>query len=75
MALVAHLWDNWPGVVPYCRLNDAGYMVALSLAEKAGDLVVGKRQRKHQGMHRASTAPKRCPCFGRCGWEPSQMVA
>jgi hypothetical protein len=37
---------NWQGVIDYGRLRDAGYMVASSLVEKAGDLVVAKRQKK-----------------------------
>jgi hypothetical protein len=32
-------------------MHRAGYLVASSLAEKAADLVVAKRQKKHQGMH------------------------
>ncbi len=49
--LLGYLHNNWQGVIDYGRLRDAGYMVASSLVEKAGDLVVAKRQKKRQGMH------------------------
>jgi hypothetical protein len=49
--LLGYLDNNWQGIIDYGRLRDAGYMVASSLVEKAGDLVVAKRQKKRQGMH------------------------
>lgn len=49
--LLGYLENNWEGVVAYGRMSDAGYMVASSLVEKAGDVVVAKRQKKRQGMH------------------------
>ena len=49
--LLGYLHNNWQGVIDYGRVRDAGYMVASSLVEKAGDLVVAKRQKKRQGMH------------------------
>ena len=36
--LLGYLHNNWQGVIDYGRLRDAGYMVASSLVEKAGDL-------------------------------------
>ena len=49
--LLGYLRNNWEGVIDYGCWRDAGYMVASSLVEKAGDLVVAKRQKKRQGMH------------------------
>jgi hypothetical protein len=49
--LLGYLHNNCQGVIDYGRLRDAGHMVASSLVEKAGDLVVAKRQTKRQGMH------------------------
>ena len=49
--LLGYLDNNWEGVIDYGRWRDAGHMVASSLVEKAGDLVVAKRQKKRQGMH------------------------
>lgn len=49
--LLTYLKGNWEGIIPYAAMRDAGYMVASSLVEKAGDLVIAKRQKKHQGMH------------------------
>jgi len=49
--LLGYLHNNWEGVIDYGRVRDEGYMVASSLVEKAGDLVVAKRQKKRQGMH------------------------
>jgi hypothetical protein len=47
--LLGYLRNNWEGVIDYGCWRDAGYMVASSLVEKAGDLVVAKRQKKRQG--------------------------
>ena len=47
--LLGYLRNNWEGVIDYGCWRDAGYMVASSLVEKAGDLVVEKRQKKRQG--------------------------
>ena len=49
--LLGYLRNNWEGVIDYGCWRDAGYMVASSLVEKAGDIVVAKRQKKRQGMH------------------------
>ena len=49
--LLGYLHNNWQGVIDYGHWRDARYMVASSLVEKAGDLVVAKRQKKRQGMH------------------------
>jgi len=49
--LLGYLHNNWEGVIDYGCWRDAGYMVASSLVEKAGDIVVAKRQKKRQGMH------------------------
>ena len=49
--LLGYLDNNWEGVIGYGRWRDAGHMVSSSLVEKAGDLVVAKRQKKRQGMH------------------------
>jgi RNase P subunit RPR2 len=49
--LLGYLYNNWQGVIDYGRARDAGHMVPSSLVEKAGDLVVAKRQKKRQGMH------------------------
>jgi hypothetical protein len=48
---IAYIQNNWEGIVNYRDMYKAGYLVASSLAEKAADLVVAKRQKKHQGMH------------------------
>jgi hypothetical protein len=48
---IDYILNNWEGVVNYRAMYKAGYLVASSLAEKAADLVVAKRQKKHQGMH------------------------
>ena len=47
--LLGYLRNNWEGVIDYGCWRDAGYMVASSLVEKAGDIVVAKRQKKRQG--------------------------
>ncbi|MEO2002685.1 MAG: hypothetical protein ABGY41_01135, partial [Candidatus Poribacteria bacterium] len=47
--LLGYLDNNWEGVIDYGRWRDVGHMVASSLVEKAGDLVVAKRQKKRQG--------------------------
>jgi len=49
--LIDYIQSNWEGIVNYRDMYKAGYLVASSLAEKAADLVVAKRQKKHQGMH------------------------
>jgi len=49
--LQTYLWRNWRGIVWYGAMHEAGYMVASSLVEKAGDLAIAKRQKKRQGMH------------------------
>jgi hypothetical protein len=48
---IEYVQSNWEGIVNYRDMYKAGYLVASSLAEKAADLVVAKRQKKHQGMH------------------------
>ena len=48
---IEYVQSNWEGIVNYRNMHKAGYLVASSLAEKAADLVVAKRQKKHQGMH------------------------
>lgn len=48
---IEYVQNNWEGIVDYRRMHKAGYLVASSLAEKAADLVVAKRQKKHQSMH------------------------
>jgi hypothetical protein len=48
--LLGYLHNNWQGVIDYGRVRDAGYMVASSLVEKTGDVMVAKRQKKRQGM-------------------------
>ena len=47
--LLGYLRNNWEGVIDYGCWRDAGYMVASSLVEKAGDIVGAKRQKKRQG--------------------------
>lgn len=49
--LLGYLHNNWQGAIDYGRLCDAGYIVASSLVEQAGNLVVAKRQKEPQGMH------------------------
>lgn len=41
----------WRGLINYHRTSKAGYLIASSLVEQAVDVVVAKRQKKHQGMH------------------------
>jgi hypothetical protein len=48
---IEYVQNNWEGIINYREMYKAGYLVASSLAEKAADLVVAKRQKKHQGMH------------------------
>ena len=48
---IEYVQNNWEGIIDYRRMHKAGYLVASSLAEKAADLVVAKRQKKHQSMH------------------------
>ena len=48
---IDYIQNNREGIVNYREMYKAGYLVASSLAEKAADLVVAKRQKKHQGMH------------------------
>ena len=48
---IDYILNNWEGIIDYRKMHRAGYLVASSLAEKAADLVVAKRQKKHQGMH------------------------
>jgi hypothetical protein len=48
---IGYVNSNWEGIIDYQEMYRAGYLVASSLAEKAADLVVAKRQKKHQGMH------------------------
>lgn len=48
---IDYVQNNWEGIIDYRRMYKAGYLVASSLAEKAADLVIAKRQKKHQGMH------------------------
>jgi hypothetical protein len=48
---IDYIQNNWEGIINYRSMYKAGYLVASSLAEKAADLVVAKRQKKHQGMH------------------------
>jgi len=48
---IEYVHNNWEGIIDYRKMHKAGYLVASSLAEKAGDLVIAKRQKKHQGMH------------------------
>jgi len=43
--------NNWEGIVNYQKMQKEGYLIASSLVENAGNLVVAKRQKKHQGMH------------------------
>lgn len=50
-ALMDYLSNNWEGLINYNRTSKAGYLIASSLVEKAADVVVAKRQKKHQGMH------------------------
>jgi hypothetical protein len=49
--LQAYLRNNWEGIIPYGDYQKAGYMISSSLVEKAADVVIAKRQKKHQGMH------------------------
>ena len=81
--LLGYLRNNWEGVIDYGCWRDAGYMVASSLVEKAGDLVVAKRQKKRQGMHwshhgsEAVSALRTLWLNGEWDqhWKPSQRVA
>jgi len=49
--LIEYIQNNREGIVDYRAMYKAGYLVASSLAEKAADLVVAKRQKKKQSMH------------------------
>ena len=49
--LIEYIQNNSEGIVNYRDMYKAGYLVASSLAEKAADLVIAKRQKKKQSMH------------------------
>jgi hypothetical protein len=49
--LIGYIQSNWDGIVNYRDIWRSGYMIASSLAEKAVDLVIAKRQKKKQSMH------------------------
>jgi hypothetical protein len=49
--LIAYVESNWEGIVNYREMQKAGYLIASTLVENAANLVVAKRQKKHQGMH------------------------
>jgi len=49
--LIAYIESNWKGIVNYRQMQKSGYMIASTLVESAVNLVVAKRQKKHQGMH------------------------
>jgi len=49
--LIAYVESNWEGIVDYCQMQKDGYLIASTLVENAANLVVAKRQKKHQGMH------------------------
>jgi hypothetical protein len=49
--LIEYIQNNWEGIVDYCQMQKDGYLIASTLVENAANLVVAKRQKKHQGMH------------------------
>lgn len=49
--LIEYIENNWEGIVDYCQMQKDGYLIASTLVENAANLVVAKRQKKHQGMH------------------------
>lgn len=49
--LIAYVEGNREGTVNYREMQEAGYLIASTLVENAANLVVAKRQKKHQGMH------------------------
>jgi hypothetical protein len=49
--LIEYIQNNWEGLINYQKMQQAGDMIASSLVEKAADIVIAKRQKKHQGMH------------------------
>jgi hypothetical protein len=53
--LIAYIESNWEGIINYRQMQKAGYMIASTLVESAGNLVVAKRQKKRQGMHWSRT--------------------
>jgi len=53
--LIAYIESNWEGIVDYCQMQKAGYMIASTLVESAANIVVAKRQKKRQGMHWSRT--------------------
>lgn len=53
--LIAYIESNWEGIVNYCQMQKAGYLIASTLVESAANIVVAKRQKKHQGMHWSRT--------------------
>jgi len=49
--LIVYVKSNWEGIVDYCQMQKDGYLIASTLVEGAGNIIVAKRQKKNQGMH------------------------
>jgi len=53
--LIAYIENNWEEIVNYRQMQRDGYLIASTLVEGAANIVVAKRQKKHQGMHWSRT--------------------